>query len=113
MTTESDNLYWEIRIKHGNEHREHPDRRDLISFDKACLICHPKRTIPGFQFLRFFDWVKSVYPVTNYSGLTEQYFEQAVENFDNNQAKQADDNIIRITYSLTYDARFNLDIVHK
>ena len=108
-----DNTYWNIRTRHTTEHKEYPDQTELIIFDKACEICHPRRPYPNKRFIAFWNWITSIYPVITYSGLSEDYLDRTAEAFEINESGKANLEVIRLIYSLGFRDRFNLGVIYK
>ena len=50
---DDDNTYWDIRTRHNKEHKDYPERTELIIFDKAYDICHPRNQLQPVDLLPF------------------------------------------------------------
>ena len=109
----TDELYQTIRRRHLKEHIDHPERTEFVTFNKACELCHPRRLYANQRFVSFWNWIKSLYPVISYSGLSEHHLDQLIILFENGETDKANIEVIKLIYSLGFEDRFNLGLVYK
>ena len=109
----TDDLYWTIRRRHSKEHIDYPGRSEFVTFDKACELCHPRRLYVNQRFVLFQNWIKSLYPIFSYSGLSEHYLNQIIILFENGETDKANTKVIKLIYSLGFGDRFNLRLIYK
>jgi len=110
---DTDNLYWIIKRRHSKEYIDHLERTEFITFDKACELCYPRRLYVNQRFVSFWNWIKSLYPVIFYFGLSKYHLDQIIILFENREIDKVNTEVIKLIYSLGFKDRFNLGLVYK
>src|SRR6266542_5283956 len=110
---DTDNLYWIIKRRHSKEYIDHLERTEFITFDKACELCYPRRLYVNQRFVSFWNWIKSLYPVIFYFGLSKYHLDQIIILFENGETNKMNIEVIKLIYSLVFRDRFNLRLIYK